>query len=631
MTRYRISLLLPFILLFAGQLSAQYKLRKATENDLDGKCKACITVIKTIPIDVQWGVSVSNGTIIFSITDARYLDKLFATVDGITVDIVARDQFTCGKFNKQPILNNVKRGTLLEPVYYANFKDKIEIDKETGVASFSVASLPKEFANKDYEMNLLFIKDGTVCYNYSAYRLATAQWELLKMDLYMDTIWQITALKEKETEVVNDYQKGFKFIIPFEKNKWDYKVEDIKPLYDSLKLTDYQIFSIDILAYSSIEGTTENNIKLQNRRAESIVVAMQTFQNEDISTSVRATENWVEFINDCEEEKLPIAKMSKAEIKDQLNNKGQSKKLEYILKNHRKAVITLDLKKRVSHMETANEVVLTTYTKSLRNKDIRRALGAQQQLFERVGSFGVTEADFENMDIPDDSIFSVLKNNQLVFHYQQKHDAKTALAGFEALYVQYPNDLSILYNICALKVISWANGEMLMKPRKLKVEIMKLQKGGFDYKKYQRLLLNFHIVRTSYSVQTGNLDEMTRSINFVKGKYRRIDCDDADMIRVAKFLANYDYPNWAEDVLYRKAKKIDADPDLVFYYLNLTITNPENDNNERYRTIMLNAISQDPERFCKMFSNHEDGGVTFQMLSNTYLKKIYCENCAEKK
>ncbi|MBL4653266.1 MAG: hypothetical protein JKY53_10450 [Flavobacteriales bacterium] len=631
MNRLKSSILIPFLLLLCSSLWAQKKIRKATENDLDGKCKACITVIKTIPTDVQWGVAVRNGTIVFSITSASYIDKLFATVDGITVDIIARSQYTCGKFNKEPILNNVKRGTLLEPIYYTDFKNKIEINIETGEASFKVATLPKEFTNKDIEMNLLFIKDGTVCYNNSAYGLATAQWELLKMDLYMDTIWQITAVKEKETEVVNDYQKGFKFIIPFEKNKWEYKAEDIKPLYDSLKLTDYQIFSIDILAYSSVEGTTENNIKLQNKRAESIVAAMQTFQNEDISTSVRATENWVEFINDCEEEELPIAKMSKTQIKDQLNNKGQSKKLEYLLKNHRKAVITLDLKKRVSHTEIANEVVLTTYTKSLKDKDIRKALGSQQQLFERIGNFGVTAADFENMDIPDDSIFSALKNNQLVFHYQQKHDAKTALAGFEALYVQYPNDLSILYNICALKVISWANGDMLMKPRKLKVEIMKLKKGGFDYKKYQRLLLNFHIVRTSYSVQTENVDEMTRSINFVKGKYRRIDCDDADMIRVAKYLANYDYANWAEDVLYRKAKQIDADPDLIFYYLNLTITNPENDNNERYRTIMLNAISQDPERFCKMFSNYEDGGVTFQMLSNTYLKKIYCENCAEKR
>ena len=46
---------------------------------------------------------------------------------------------------------------------------------------------------------------------------------------------------------------------------------------------------------------------------------------------------------------------------------------------------------------------------------------------------------------------------------------------------------------------------------------------------------------------------------------------------------------------------------------------------------MFNAINQDPERFCKMFSNHEDGGVTFQMLSNTYLKKIYCEHCSEQR
>jgi hypothetical protein len=631
MNRFYTSLLISLFLVFASSLSAQYKLRKATENDRDGKCKACIAAIKSMPIDVEWGVSVENGNIMFSITNTEYMEKLFAVVEGITVDIVSRDQYTCGKFNKEPLLNNIKRGTLLEPIYYTNFKDRIEIDEENGGASFKIASLPSEFNNKDYEINLLFIQEGTVCYNNSSYGLASAKWELLTMDLSMDTIWQITAVEAKTEEVSKDYEKGFKFVIPFEKNKSEYKPEDIKPLYDSLRLTDYQIFSIDIHAYSSIEGTTENNIKLQNKRAESIVSAMQTFQNESITTNVRSSENWVEFFNDCEEDELPIAKMSRAEIKNQLNNKGQSKKLEHILENHRKAVVTLDLKKRVSHLETSNETILTTYTKSLKDKDIRKALGTQQQLFERVGAYGVTEADFENMEIPNDSLFSALRNNQLVFHYQQKQDAKVALEGFEALYEQYPEDLSILYNICALKVVSWANGDMLMRPRKLKVDIMKLDKAGYDYKKYQRLLLNFHIVRTSYSVQTGNEDEMTRSINFVKGKYRRIDCNDEDMIRVAKFLTNYNYPHWAEDVLYRKAKQIDSDEDLIFYYLNLTITNPENDNNERYKTIMYNAINQDPERFCKMFSNHDDGGVTFQMLSNNYLKKIYCENCPEDK
>ncbi len=559
---YRINVILSTIIIFVSSLPSfsQYKLRKATENDINGKCKACITTIKSIPIDVQWGVSVKNGSLVFEITDTTYLNKLFTTVDGLAVDVVTRDQYTCGRLNKEPLLNNIKRGTLLEPYYYENFKNKIETKESSNNAKIVLGEFPDEFDGKDYELNLLFIQDGSVCYTSSDYRLSNAQWELLKMDLFMDTIWQITAVEPKTEEVVEDYEKGFKFIIPFEKNKSEYKPEDIKPLYDSLRLTDYQIFNIDIHAYSSIEGTTVNNIKLQNKRAESIVAAMQTFQNESITTHVRASENWVEFYNDCEEEELPIAKLSKEEIKEQLNNKGQSRKLEYILKNHRKAVVTLDLKKRVSHLETSNETVLTVYSKSIKDKDIRKALGAQQQLFERVGTYGVKAADFENMEIPDDSLFSALRNNQLVFHYQQENDASKALAGFEALYKQYPEDMSILYNICALKVISWANGKMLMKPRKLKVEILKLQKAGFDYKKFQRLLLNFHIVRASYSIQNNNLDELTRSINFVKGKYRRIDCDDEDMVRVAKFLTNYDYPNWAEDVLYRKAKRLMLTP-----------------------------------------------------------------------
>jgi len=326
MNRIISSILLVFGFLIINPIFAQNKLRKATKNDLDGKCKACVDIIKSIPIDVKWGVTVENGVIIFKITNPSYINKIFSAVDGIAIDIVSRDQYTCGKINKEALLSNVRRGTLTAPALYSNFKEKIVINEKTGFATFNVVKLPLEFTNKDYEMNLLFIKDGAVCYNNSFYGLEAAQWELLKMNLYMDTIWQITAVEEKTKEVVEDYQKGFKFVIPFEKNKFDYKPEDIKPLYDSLRLTDYQIFNIDIHAYSSIEGTTENNIKLQNRRAESIVNAMQSFQNENITTTVKSSENWVEFLNDCEDEALPIAKMSKSEIKEQLNKKAKPQK-----------------------------------------------------------------------------------------------------------------------------------------------------------------------------------------------------------------------------------------------------------------------------------------------------------------
>ena len=68
MNRIISSILLVLGFLIINPIFAQNKLRKATKNDLDGKCKACVDIIKSIPIDVKWGVAVENGVIIFKIT-----------------------------------------------------------------------------------------------------------------------------------------------------------------------------------------------------------------------------------------------------------------------------------------------------------------------------------------------------------------------------------------------------------------------------------------------------------------------------------------------------------------------------------------------------------------------------------
>ncbi|MEL6304365.1 MAG: hypothetical protein AAFQ20_06195, partial [Bacteroidota bacterium] len=61
----------------------------------------------------------------------------------------------------------------------------------------------------------------------------------------------------------------------------------------------------------------------------------------------------------------------------------------------------------------------------------------------------------------------------------------------------------------------------------------------------------------------------------------------------------------------------------------LTLIDDELTQDSEYRTIMLNAVNLDNPRFCKIFDSSIKGGVTFQLLDNAFLKKTYCENCAE--
>jgi hypothetical protein len=81
------------------------------------------------------------------------------------------------------------------------------------------------------------------------------------MGFYFDTLTNKsafdTSLTEQERYILQN--KVLRFEIPFEKNKSEYSSADIKPLYDSLNLTDFNIKKITIRAYSSIEGNEERN------------------------------------------------------------------------------------------------------------------------------------------------------------------------------------------------------------------------------------------------------------------------------------------------------------------------------------------------------------------------------------
>ena len=119
------------------------------------------------------------------------------------------------------------------------------------------------------------------------------------------------------------------------------------------------------------------------------------------------------------------------------------------------------------------------------------------------------------------------------------------------------------------------------------------------------------------------------SIEFIIDTYEKFALSNYDYLSLAQFLTFYANQNDAIDVLDAKVRTITVDEDLLFYYLNLTITNTYNVASDNYRTIMLNAINMNQQRFCKLFNSSLNTGVTFQLLGNEYLREIYCENCAK--
>ena len=591
--------------------------------EYEKRCAKCKTTLQTMPQDVKFGTFAQEGYIYFIITDPAWYGQLFSkSGDGIAIDIIDRNWYICGKKNKL-VDSWAYHGYLLKPMYLKDMNANL-FQLENGSLIVKYAPIPQGLNENDLEYNLLILKDKYLCHYSNFYDLRGEKWKLLEMGLFMDSLTETNA--RTKTAMLS---KEWRFEIPFEKNKSEYAQADLKPIYDSLQRNDFYIKSISIKAYSSVEGPLDNNIRLQEKRAQSIVKVLQSFQLDTIRATINASENWVEFLEDIADPKYNYLKaLSKDEIKAKLENKQLSTDLEPYLRKHRKAILHMSLEKQVKYVEEDTAKLHKLFDELLTKNNIKQAIEVQQVIFDKITEHKIPGNFIKDLEIPEKTEFGMLLNNNAVFNYRQADsDLATTIALFKKLLELMPGNTRVRYNLCALQLQSWIAGDTSVTATKIKNEIFSLEKAGIAPQLTKRLLINYHIILSEYQQRDRNYAEKDKTVKYIYNNYSTLNLSDKDAHSLSQYFVAYHKYDWAEKLLAKYAIKIDVDEDLLFYYINLTIAQPKMTAAKSYRAIMLNAINLNQERFCNIFRPFGKGGISFQLLDNEYLKKTWCENC----
>jgi hypothetical protein len=190
-----------------------------------------------------------------------------------------------------------------------------------------------------------------------------------------------------------------------------------------------------------------------------------------------------------------------------------------------------------------------------------------------------------------------------------------------------PKDGEVKYNITAIAIKLWRHKAIPIEETELKNQINALKNYKIHSSLIDRMLVNFHIIKAENLMRERDYENKDKSVSFINSHYNNFPLSDYDYLSLAQFFSYYANTDLSVKLLEDKAKSIDINEDLLFYYLNLTLINNDLTQDSNYRTIMLNAINMNKERYCKLFNSIDKGGVTFQLLQNDYLKETYCENC----
>lgn len=589
------------------------------------KCTYFTNAFNQKPKEVRFSIVKEGNQLFLSTNDKDWFAAVFKNSgDGVAIDVVSKSIYDCNKdFEDSQI-----KGTLLQPVFAQQLLRGFKKSANSINFQTLVGSIPKELQNDELEFNILFLNNKTLCRYQTIYNLESFPWDLLDMGVYLDSLTYKDKKINTSDKFVTKY-KTLKFVIPFEKNKYEYLSEDIKPLYDSLKLTDFTIKTINIKAYSSIEGSLERNIELQEKRAKSIVKSLQSFQQPNITTQISSSENWVEFLNDVTKSPYKDLKnLSKIEIKQKVVG-NVSSDLEKYLKNHRKAVIILELEKKDKYKNMSKETLVDTFNQLIVNENIEEALVVQNSIFDRLKEENSPEL-LSKLTVPKQLKFMPILTKNTVFKYLLNVSyAKIVFDELKSLEKLDPKNYQIKYNLAVMKFFIWRYNWEEIKENDFKAEILDLKKYGIKQNLIDRMLVNFHIVKAEKNMKERKYEAKDESVDFILETYDNFTLSNFDYVSLAQFLTFYANTDEAIDLLEEKVKEITIDEDLLFYYLNLTLIDEYAVASKNYRTIMLNAIEINKKRFCKLFNASNDGGVTFQLLKNKYLKTTYCENCTK--
>lgn len=135
--------------------------------------------------------------------------------------------------------------------------------------------------------------------------------------------------------------KRIVFEIPFEQGMVDLSEGSSSALLDSIRNKFTQVDSLKIEAFSSLEGDSNINAKLQLARAESIKELI-TDTTQQIHFTVRLNENWPKMEAQIADS-IGIenwAEWTRKEIRAKLN--AQPDSFEFLLKEQRKAIVQVD-------------------------------------------------------------------------------------------------------------------------------------------------------------------------------------------------------------------------------------------------------------------------------------------------
>ncbi|MCW3077706.1 MAG: hypothetical protein JWO32_2315 [Bacteroidetes bacterium] len=613
--------------MYKSDLNVTYNSKSKKLKNPDKSCKTCE---RWRNYDVlQKGIYVSGGKVYLKYNNSKELRRLLKKPkDGLAFDIVQRSQYVTGDYNI--VDNNLyNKGVMGKVIYRDNFfKKNLLIDpkakkkKKVNGIQVELGKFNQKITGP-YEINLIVVQDGHYCKTITRGYEESGKIES-NTPIGLLAAKNSTGIKpafepRSESSIIN-------FTIPFQKNKYEFKEEDIQPIIKALNEPDFIIDGLFIYAYSSIEGDSIANSKLQRKRAESVVNVLQAKQQNKIKPTIQTKDSWGLFLLENEDGKFAdVVALGKRKAINRINNdKKLLEELEPVLAKERFAQIIMDITYDVSGSKE-QRFSKVSFDRALKAGNKQQAFKIMEFMGKRIGEGKYPETIYDSLNVEENVNNIPFINNKVYYKYQLNNSIdEEDKATFERLMKLEPGNPILQYNkvFCDLKLDS--NAGNIDHQNKVQQTIDGLY-GKIDSNFVNGLNIEWQF-RIMESVDTSdNADALIDAcINRIKSFYKIKDASWQNALKLSYVFTRAKDYKYASTVLEPYLNKTDVQENLVFMYIAAASRLPEKYYSRTFARAMQLAKDKNPERYCKLFG---EPYMTFQVLENPEVKRVYKGSC----
>jgi uncharacterized protein YkwD/outer membrane protein OmpA-like peptidoglycan-associated protein len=584
---------------------------------------------------LEKGVYVSGDKVYLKYPNAKDLRRLLKkTKDGLAFDIVQRDQYINADYNI--VDNNLYNKGIMSKVIYKDklFKKNLLISKDPNVnrknKNKGIEVELGKFNPKitgQYEINLIVVQDGRVCKT-----ITRGYYENGKIDSktpigilpYANTSGLMPPFEPKnESSIIN-------FTIPFEKNKSEYKPEDIQPFIKALNEPDFIIDGLYIYAYSSIEGDSAANAKLQRKRGESVLDVLQGFQKNKINPTIETKDSWGLFLLENEDGKYAnlVAQGKQKAIKQINGDKKLQEELEPILAKERFAQIIMDITYDVTGPKE-EKFSKVTFERALKANNYPQAYKIMEFMNKRIAENKYKVELYDSLKIEENAKTVGLINNRVHYKYQTNNTVdEDDEATFDRLLKFEPANPILQYNkvFCQLKLDS--NAGNLEHQANVQQTIDGLYgKLDSNYVNGLNIEWQFKIMESLDTME--NADALVDAcIARIKSFYNIKDASWQNALKLSYVFSRAKDFKYSSTLLEPYLSAPDVNENLVFMYIASASRLQEKYYSRTFARALEIAKNKNQDRYCKLFG---EPFMTFQVLENPEVKKVYKGTCTDVK